>query len=116
MWILVLQRIFLEFLFDLAYFPLWWYTGGVARAVKFCYGWWQAGNRRLSPGLWLKNLLVPMFGQSDWQGRLVSIFIRLANVIIRSFGLLVWSIVVLAIFLLWLAFPVFIVWRLLNSL
>ncbi|HBU06781.1 MAG TPA: hypothetical protein DEB09_01730 [Candidatus Magasanikbacteria bacterium] len=116
MWILVLQRMALEFVFDLVYFPIWWFTGGVKQALKFCYGLMQDANMFMAPGLWLKNMFVPMYGQTDWQGRLMSIFMRFINVIGRSIGLFIWFLVVLVLFGLWLAFPIFIVYMLLISL
>ena len=113
--ILVIQRLFLELILDIIYFPLWWYTGGVKHAIKYCYGVLQSGNMVLSPMLWLKNIFVPMYGQSDFQGRLVSFFMRLVNFIGRSIALFFWLLVVIFIFLLWLAFPVFVVWMFINS-
>lgn len=116
MWILVLQRMALEFILDLVYFPLWWYTGGVKHAGKFCIGLLQDGNMNLAPGLWAKNIMVPMFGQTDLQGRLMSVFMRFVNVVGRSIGLFIWSIVVLCVFVLWWLFPVFVVYMLFMSL
>jgi len=115
MWLYVLQKIFWEFLFDIIYFPLWWFTGGLVRAGRFCLRLWQGGNLRLAPGLWLKNLLVPMFGQTDWQGRLMSLLMRFANVLGRAAALLVWSGVVLGLFALWLILPVFVVYQFFHS-
>jgi hypothetical protein len=51
-----------------------------------------------------------MFGQYDWQGRIISLFMRLFQIIIRSAALLIWLAVCGAIFLLWLALPVVMVW------
>jgi len=116
MWVLVLQRMFLEFLIDFIYFPLWWYTDGTKRAVKFLFDLIIVVNIQLSPFLWLKNIFVPMFGQWDWQGRLVSFFMRLANVIFRFIALLIWVFIVFVLFLIWLALPLFIVFMLLNSI
>ena len=115
MWILVLQRMTIEFLFDLIYFPVWWYTGGVKHAFKYCIHLFKSGNANLAPGLWLKNILVPMFGQSDFQGRLVSFFMRLANVFFRSLLLLFWLLIVILVFIFWIAFPLFIVMMIINS-
>jgi len=116
MWILVLQRMALELVFDILYFPLWWYTGGVKHALLFCFGLLQDGNMVLAPGLWLKNMFVPMFGQNDFQGRLMSIFMRFVNFVGRSIGLFIWFFVVICLFILWLIFPVFVVYMLLISL
>lgn len=112
MWILVLQRMFLEFFFDLLYFPLWWYTGGVKRAGLFCYYLIQDGNAQFVPFLWIKNIFVPMYGQRDIQGFLMSVFVRFWNVIFRSIFLLLWMLVVLFLFLVYLALPVFVVYML----
>lgn len=115
MWLIVFQRLVFDFLIHLLYFPIWWYTGGAKRALLFCAGLVRDGNYNLSPGLWLKNVLVPMFGQTDWQGRLMSIFMRIVNVIVRSFGLLVWTTIMVGVFFIWLLFPVFVTTLLLRS-
>ena len=116
MWALILQRITIEFFIDIVYFPLWWYTGGAKHALLYCVDLMRGANATLAPGLWLKNIFVPMFGQYDWQGRLVSIFIRLANVIFRAIALFLWLFVVIFIFILWMIFPLVVVGMLLNSI
>lgn len=109
MWILILQRLTIEALLDILYFPIWWYTGGVWHALLFCANLLKEGNRNFAPGLWLRNIFVPMFGQYDWQGRIISFFMRLAQIIARSVALLVWMLVCWVLFLIWLALPVMIV-------
>ncbi|SRR3989339_336832 len=116
MWILVFQRMLLELVLDVVYFPLWWYTAGAKKALISCANLWQDANVQMAPGLWLKNIFVPMFGQHDWQGRLMSFFIRFFNVIFRAIGLLIWTIVVTILFVLWIIFPVFVVYMLSKSL
>ncbi len=115
MWVLVLQRMLFDFLWDIIYFPVWWFSGGLLLAGRFCRNLWISGNLYLSPALWLKNIFVPMFGQYDWQGRLVSFFMRLVNVVGRSLALLVWTILVCLFFLLWLFFPFFVIYMFINS-
>ncbi len=112
---LVLQRILWEALIDIFYFPLWWYAGGAKHALFWCAGLFKRGNQALGPGLWLKNIFVPMYGQFDWQGRLISFFIRLVNVLGRYFALVVWFAVVGFIFLLWLIFPGIVCYGLIRS-
>ncbi len=112
MWILVLQRMVLEFFLDLLYFPLWWYSGGAKRVLWFCFGLIQDGNAQFVPWLWLKNIFVPMYGQRDIGGFLISIFVRFWNVIFRSILLLIWLAVVLFLFLIYLALPVLVVYML----
>lgn len=116
MWLLIFQRMIIEFALDVLYFPLWWYTDGLKRVAIGCWHLVQDGNAHFSPGLWLKNIFVPMFGQYDWQGRLMSFFMRLANVIGRSICLVIWVIVVCLFFLAWIVFPLFVTYMLVQSL
>lgn len=116
MWILVAQRIIVEFVLDILLFPIWWYTGGARHALMFCVRMVKEVNVLLAPGLWLKNITVPMFGQYDIQGRIVSFFMRLANVIVRSIGLFIWVVIMVCVFFLWLLFPVFVSYMLFLSL
>ena len=115
MWILIAQRITMDFFWHLVYFPIWWYTLGLKKALFYCFDLLRSGNDLMSPGLWLRNLFVPMFGQSDWEGRIVSVFMRLVNVIIRGIGLLFWLLAVIFIFLLWIFWPIFVFYMLIMS-
>jgi hypothetical protein len=114
--LLISSRLLVEFILDFFYFPIWWYTGGTKRVVISCGEFVAEANSYLAPGLWLKNIFTPMYGQYDWQGRIVSFMMRVANVIFRTVGLLVWIVIVVALFFIWMIFPVFVVWGLVNSL
>lgn len=113
--LLVLQRVFAESFLDILYAPLWWYSRGIVYWAKKCQVWFRGGNEALAPGLWLKNLFIPMFGQYDWQGRLISFFIRLVQVIARGFVLGVWGIICIILFLLWMVFPILAVYEFLEA-
>lgn len=115
MYILILQRLLLEALFDIFYFPIWWYTGGSLRAARYCYALFMHGNLILAPGLWLKNIFVPMYGQYDWQGRIISFVMRVIQIIARTIGITIWLVGCLGLFALWLVFPVFVVYNLVHS-
>jgi hypothetical protein len=106
MFVLILQRLLIEAVLDIIYFPVWWFTAGVVHAGKWCANLFRAGNFRLAPGLWLKNIAVPMYGQYDWQGKIISFFMRLIQVIFRSSLLLVWLAVCLSFFVFYLLLPV----------
>lgn len=115
MWILVFERIVLDFVFHLVYFPLWWYTGGLRHVAQFAWRQIRYVHAYLVPDLWLKNLFVPMFGQTDWQGRIASFFIRVVNVIVRSIMLLIWSGVVFVVSLIWPLVPVVLIYFMLRA-
>lgn len=106
---IVLQRLFLQFFLDILLFPLWWYTDGLRRVLVSLWYNFQDVNLMLSPGLWLKNIFKPMYGQTDIQGRLMSFFMRTVNIIGRSIALLFWFFLLFIILLLWLAMPVFLI-------
>lgn len=116
MFVLLLQRLALEAMIDVLFFPLWWYSTGLKRAARSAAMLVKSGSDFFAPGLWLQNLFVPMFGQTDWQGRIMSVFMRIINIIARGFAMIVWTIICLALFLLWIVWPLFVLYMLLRSL
>ncbi len=104
--IIILQRLLLESLLDIIYFPVWWYTKGLAHAWRWCFNLLLSGNANLAPGLWLANLFVPMYGQFDLQGRIVSFLMRLVQIFARTVALAVWLSLCVVLFLGWLVLPV----------
>lgn len=116
MFIIVLQHLFLEAFLDVFYFPLWWYTGGVKHAAVWSANLFKRGNRRLAPGLWLRNIFIPMYGQYDAWGKIISFFMRAVQVALRSFLLFVWLLVCLALFTGWLMIPFLIIAGIIFSL
>ncbi|MSU75754.1 MAG: hypothetical protein EXS55_04555 [Candidatus Magasanikbacteria bacterium] len=115
MYLLIAQRLAFEALLDIIYFPLWWYTGGLKHALLWCVGVLKRGNQSLAPGLWLKNIFVPMYGQYDWQGKIISFFMRLAQVVFRTSALLVWLGFCCVLFMAWMVFPIVVVYGLGRS-
>ena len=87
-------------------FPLWWYGEGIVRLFGWVAG--QLAFRWKSYGfvIWIQNLLVPMYGQYDWSGRLVSFVMRIVVLIGRAIGLLVEAIGYLVLLLAYAAAPV----------
>lgn len=116
MMLLVLQRIFFEGFLDIFYAPVWWYSRGLEYWGKKCLALLQNGNETLAPELWLKNLFVPMFGQYDWQGRLISFLIRFVQVIARGLALMVWAMICAIVFFAWILVPLVIVYEFLSAL
>ena len=105
MYLIILQRLALEAILDIAYFPLWWYSGGAKHALFWVATQIKVGNDRLAPGIWLRNLFVPMFGQYDWEGRLISFVMRCVQILARTIALVVWFVICLVLFLVYLIFP-----------
>lgn len=116
MWILTLQRLTIQFFLDIIYFPVWWYTSGLLAAFSFLRARIRDGNDQFVPLLWLKNIFVPMYGQYDWQGRIMSVFMRIVNIIARTIALLIWSTVIFLIILLWILAPILLIFGAIWSL
>lgn len=114
--IILLQRILFEAFLDIFYFPVWWYTAGAKHIFITVWEMIKFGNGNMAPGLWLKNIFVPMYGQHDFQGRIISFVLRLVQIVARSIGLFIWTLVCLVLFGLWLLAPVIVVLGLFNKL
>ena len=101
-----IARYFLIDLFgSIIYFPAWWYTRGFFGVLRYfgqslAYRWMSYNFP-----IWLKNFFVPMYGQYDWSGRLVSVFMRFFVLIGRLIALLVEALIYFTLTLLWLAAP-----------
>lgn len=100
---------------DILYWPVWWYTKGIKKAVKRFFSSIAKGNQIFGLTIWTKNLFRPMYGQNDWQGQLISFFIRLVQIIFRAIALFFWIIFSLIIFLFWIILPIIIVLEILYN-
>lgn len=86
-------------------FPAWWYTKGLRWFGSFCKDLFSKGAARLGVGVWVKNLFVPMFGQHDWVGRLISLLVRLGQIVIRSVLSAAWLVVCALLIVAWVIVP-----------
>lgn len=75
---------------DILMFPVWWYTKGIVYMLEQLLLSAQKQAASFAVNLWVRNLFVPMYGQYDWQGRIISFFIRLIQIIFRSIAYIFW--------------------------
>jgi hypothetical protein len=99
-------KIIISLIFEIVYFPVWWYSVGLGRAIKNIWHFWRDQEKVLGFLVWAKNIFVPMYGQYDWAGRLISFMVRLVQIIFRGFVLFIWLILCLFALLAWLALPI----------
>jgi len=95
-----------EFGGDVLRFPAWWYGKGLLHAAMYAVEFVQGYARRLGVFTWAKNIFVPMFGRYDWQSRIISVFMRLANVVARGFVTIIVAGIVFGIFAAYVAMPI----------
>lgn len=90
---------------DIAYFPVWWYTRGLLDVTRGT-GRMLAGQAKgLAIGVWIQNVFTPMYGQYDWQGRLISFFMRVVQIILRTIALIAWAGVAAIVLVFWIVLP-----------
>lgn len=110
-----LRLVFLDVLGDFFYFPVWWYTVGLWQMFRKCWLSLLERQRDLAIDIWLKNLFVPMYGQHDFAGRVISFFMRLAQIVGRVFVLLIWFTLLMVFLGVWLFIPIGIVYRIILN-
>ncbi len=87
-------------------FPYWWYTEGLSKTLHWIGNSLAFRWRSYAIGIWASNLFVPMYGQNDLTGRLVSFFMRLVVLIARSVGFAVEAVAYGVLLVVWCFAPV----------
>ena len=106
-----LPKIIMVAIKDIVYFPIWWYSFGAWEFIIGIKNFLIGQERSLAIRIWIKNIFVPMYAQRDWQGRLISFFVRLVQIILRSILLLLYFILSILAFLAWLGLPFYIIYQ-----
>jgi len=111
-----LKFVLIDLIGDILYWPIWWYSKGLVQTGLFCLNEIKSQYQILGLGTWLKNIFTPMFGQYDWEGRIISFFARLIQIIARTALLITWTIVILILFLAWIILPIFIFYQITENI
>lgn len=98
-------QVIVRFFSGIIFFPFWWYSRGFVYFVKKVFSFLQEEQRVLGFSVWLTNIFVPMYGQQDFAGRIISFLMRLFQVIVRGIVLIFFALLSLAFILAWLALP-----------
>ena len=107
-------RVFtIDILWNILYFPIWWYSTGQIKAAKFSWQQIIAMADYFALPILYKSLFKPMFGQADFWGRAISFGVRSVQLVVLTFVQLIWSALVFVAFLIWPLFPLFILYNLL---
>lgn len=98
-----LQYSFIDFVTSLLKWPLWWYSTGLVAVLKTLWRTFDYQWKSMAVGVWIKNIFVPMFGQRDWQSRIISFIMRVVNIIGRSFAGLIWAMILMLVAVIYVA-------------
>lgn len=94
-----------EWVGSLLRFPIWWYGDGFAEVARWIVRSLGYRLKSYSFGVWLQNFFVPMYGQYDITGRLVSVFMRFVVLVGRLIAFAFEAMAYAALALVWLAIP-----------
>ena len=100
--VLGIRVFFVDLIGGIIKFPFWWYTTGLKIAAGFCFGSIKNQWLSLGVGVWLRNLFVPMYGETTIAGKIISFFARLAMIVGKSIWFVLWSLILMAAMLLYL--------------
>lgn len=109
-------KIILQIIEETLFFPIWWYSVGLLDFIKRVFVFIANQEKSLGFSIWLKNIFVPMYGQYNFAGRIISFFVRLVQVIFRGIALLIFLILGLISILIWLLFPILLILAILFQL
>ncbi|MBI5135411.1 hypothetical protein HZA86_04245 [Candidatus Uhrbacteria bacterium] len=70
----------------------WWYGPGLRWMNRWFIRELVWVEQREHLGRWMANLFSPMYGDASWQGRMISIFMRIIVLVYRLVWSLVWSV------------------------
>ncbi|MDP3900615.1 MAG: hypothetical protein Q8Q23_06080 [bacterium] len=94
---------------DVLFFPIWWYSLGAINLIIGIKNFLVGQAQMMAIMVWIKNIFKPMYAQSDWQGRIISFFMRLVQIILRSIMMAVWFLIAFFVFIAWLMMPLIII-------
>lgn len=106
------KSLFLDWIGEILYFPLWWYSKGLKAVFSHVSGSIKNTAKDLALPTMFKSLFKPMFGQYDRQGRIISFFMRILMIFGRMIVFLFLLIIYLIILLFWLGLPIVVVYQL----
>lgn len=86
-------------------FPIWWYGEGLIKILVWIRQKLVYRLRAYGFGLWLRNFFVPMYGQYDIAGRVVSVFMRFIVLVGRAIAFLAEAFAYSMLLLAWVVLP-----------
>lgn len=110
-----IKYVIVDLIGDFLYWPIWWYSKGLYQTIFYSLNQIIHLEEMLGLRIWVKNLFTPMFGQYDIEGRLISFFMRLVQIIFRTIALVVGSLLWLLPIGLWIISPLIVVYQIVNN-
>ena len=100
---------------DILMFPWWWYTRGVRGVLRWAGRTLRGWEHMVGLRFWVRHLFVPMFGQADWQGRLISVIMRMVVLMGRLLQVCLGALAVMTMVIAYTVLPMVGVWLLVST-
>jgi len=101
----LISRTASQFVRECLLLPFWWYGAGLMKILQWYRDSLASVSALFGLRVWVKNLFVPMYGDTAFVGRLISFAVRLFVIIVRGFGVFIWAFLLSLLclmYLLWL--------------
>ncbi len=95
-----------ELLGEILYFPIWWYTRGLALTARSLANKWYGLLNRLSIPILARTMNRPMYGDYTRSGRIISFFFRIILLVSRLVVFGFWTVILIIAFVAWLLGPI----------
>lgn len=102
----VAKLLFVDLIGSVVWFPVWWYTKGLALVVFKTIIALRYRSQSYGFGIWIRNFFVPMYGQHDLVGRIISVFMRFVVLVGRAIAFAVEALIYGIGISLWAVAPV----------
>lgn len=100
---------------ELMLMPIWWYTSGLVLVLSMTKNAVFNMVDLFGLRIWIKNLFVPMYGETTISGKIISFFVRLFMILVQSMGVVLLSLLIIVAFFIYLIFLPIVVFLLLNN-
>ncbi len=111
-----LKSLFLDSIWEVLYFPFWWYSQGLKRIILYSLQGIKNTNSNLALSIMFKHIFKPMYGQYDRTGRIISFFMRLVLLLAKVIAFTFFIIFYIALILFWIILPVFTIYQIIFNL
>ncbi len=87
-------------------FVIWWYGAGLKNIFHWAWQELAELEDHIHWKQWACALFIPMYGQNDWRGRMVSVVMRFVVLVYKTLWVLVWIVFHAIILGTYIVFPV----------
>ena len=107
-----IKDIFLDVVWEILYFPLWWFTKGLKNTGFFCLQRIKSSWRFLALSILLYSFFKPMFAQKGWDAYVLTLMVRCWQLCWRFIFMAIFAIFWTCVFLAWIGLPALIIYQL----